>query len=25
MVRFDKTALPPGLKLCDYNKYLNQY
>jgi tetratricopeptide (TPR) repeat protein len=25
MVRFDKTALPPGLKLCDYTKYLNQY
>ena len=25
MVRFDKSALPPGLKLCDYGKYLNQY
>ena len=25
MVRFDKSALPPGLKLCDYTKYLNQY
>lgn len=25
MIRFDKTALPPGLKLCDYTKYLNQY
>jgi tetratricopeptide (TPR) repeat protein len=25
MVRFDKSALPPGLKLCDYSKYLNQY
>lgn len=25
MIRFDKSALPPGLKLCDYSKYLNQY
>ncbi|MCQ2125511.1 MAG: tetratricopeptide repeat protein [Fibrobacter sp.] len=25
MIRFDKSALPPGLKLCDYAKYLNQY
>lgn len=25
MIRFDKTALPPGLKLCDYAAYLNQY
>lgn len=25
MVRFDKSALPPGLKLCDYATYLNQY
>jgi len=25
MVRFDKSALPPGLKLCDYASYLNQY
>lgn len=25
MIRFDKSALPPGLKLCDYVKYLNQY
>lgn len=25
MVRFDKSALPPGLKLCDYAAYLNQY
>ena len=25
MVRFDKSVLPPGLKLCDYTKYLNQY
>ncbi|MCF0215238.1 MAG: hypothetical protein HUK21_02050 [Fibrobacteraceae bacterium] len=25
MVRFDKKALPPGLKLCDYIPYLNQY
>ena len=25
MVRFDKSALPPGLKLCDYTKFLNQY
>lgn len=25
MVRFDKSALPAGLKLCDYSKYLNQY
>jgi len=25
MVRFDKTALPPGLKLCDYTKYLNEF
>ena len=25
MVRFDKSALPPGLKLCDYGKYLNEY
>ncbi|WP_295859907.1 hypothetical protein [uncultured Fibrobacter sp.] len=25
MVRFDKSALPPGIKLCDYVKYLNQY
>lgn len=25
MVRFDKSAIAPGLKLCDYSKYLNQY
>ena len=25
MVRFDKSVLPPGIKLCDYKKYLNQY
>lgn len=25
MVRFDKSTLPPGLKLCDYATYLNQY
>ncbi len=25
MIRFDKSALPPGLRLCDYTKYLNQY
>lgn len=25
MIRFDKSALPPGLKLCDYARYLNQY
>lgn len=25
MVRFDKSALPAGLKLCDYSKYLNEY
>lgn len=25
MVRFDKASLPPGLKLCDYATYLNQY
>lgn len=25
MIRFDKSALPPGLKLCDYVSYLNQY
>lgn len=25
MVRFDKSALPPGLKLCDYADYLNRY
>ncbi len=25
MVRFDKSALPPGLKLCDYTKYLNEF
>lgn len=25
MVRFDKSVLPPGLRLCDYVKYLNQY
>ncbi|OWV13856.1 lipopolysaccharide assembly protein LapB [Fibrobacter sp. UWH1] len=25
MVRFDKSALPPGLKLCDYASYLNRY
>ncbi|MBR4784261.1 MAG: hypothetical protein IK012_03290 [Fibrobacter sp.] len=25
MVRFDKTALPPGLKLCDYIPYLKEF
>ncbi|WP_290743216.1 tetratricopeptide repeat protein [Fibrobacter sp. UBA4309] len=25
MVRFDKSALVPGLKLCDYIPYLNEY
>lgn len=25
MVRFDKNALPPGLKLCDYIPYLTEY
>ena len=25
MVRFDKTALPPGLKLCDYTRYLKEF
>lgn len=25
MVRFDKAALPPGLKLCDYIPYLMEY
>lgn len=25
MVRFDKSALPPGLKLCDYVPYLKKY
>ncbi len=25
MIRFDKASLPPGLKLCDYASYLNQY
>ncbi len=25
MVRFDKDALPPGLKLCDYIPYLKQF
>ena len=25
MVRFDKSVLPPGLNLCDYTKYLNQF
>ena len=25
MVRFDKDALPPGLKLCDYVAYLKQF
>ena len=25
MVRFDKEALPAGLKLCDYIPYLNEY
>lgn len=25
MVRFDKSALPPGLKLCDYIPYLKKY
>lgn len=25
MVRFDKSVLPPGLKLCDYATYLDQY
>lgn len=25
MVRFDKNALPPGLKLCDYAQYLNEF
>jgi hypothetical protein len=25
MVRFDKTALPPGLKLCDYIPYLTEF
>lgn len=25
MIRFDKSALPPGLKLCDYVNYLNKY
>ena len=25
MVRFDKSVLPPGLKLCDYSTYLNEF
>ncbi|PWJ66214.1 MULTISPECIES: tetratricopeptide repeat protein [unclassified Fibrobacter] len=25
MIRFDKTVMPPGLKLCDYITYLNQF
>ena len=25
MVRFDKSALPPGLKLCDYIPYLKEF
>ena len=25
MVRFDKSVLPAGLKLCDYTKYLNEF
>lgn len=25
MIRFDKTVLPPGLRLCDYVTYLNQF
>lgn len=25
MVRFDKSWLPPGLKLCDYIPYLNEF
>lgn len=25
MIRFDKTVMPPGLKLCDYATYLNQF
>ena len=25
MVRFDKTALPPGLKLCDYVQFLREF
>lgn len=25
MIRFDKSAMPPGLKLCDYVRYLNQF
>ena len=25
MVRFDKEALPPGLKLCDYVAYLKEF
>ena len=25
MVRFDKSVLPPGLKLCDYSAYLNEF
>jgi len=25
MVRFDKTVLPPGVKLCDYVSYLNEF
>lgn len=25
MVRFDKNAVPPGLKLCDYIPYLNEF
>ena len=25
MVRFDKSVLPPGVKLCDYVSYLNEF
>ena len=25
MVRFDKSVLPPGVKLCDYVNYLNEF